>query len=51
MLEAQVSGMGVGGGGRGKLGCMRLYFEHFEKLGISQTFNLQKYRVLHFTTF
>ena len=33
--EAQVSGMG-------ELSCLRLHFERFEKLGISQTFNLQK---------
>ena len=28
--------------GWGELGCLRLHLEHFEKLGISQTFNLQK---------
>ena len=28
--------------GRGELGYLRLHFEHFEKLGISQTFDLQK---------
>ena len=27
----------------GKLVCLRLHFEHFEKLAISQTLNLQKY--------
>ena len=41
--------------GWGQLGCLRLHFEHFEKLGISQTFNLQNYffenRVLYFTLF
>ena len=35
MPEAQVSGVG-------ELSCLRLHFERFEKLGISQTFNLQK---------
>ena len=30
-------------GGRGGLGVLRLHFKHFEKLFISQTFNLQKY--------
>ena len=33
--EVQVSGVG-------ELSCLRLHFECFEKLGISQTFNLQK---------
>ena len=28
--------------GWGELGCLRRHLEHFEKLGISQTFNLQK---------
>ena len=28
--------------GRRELGYLRLHFEHFEKLGISQTFDLQK---------
>ena len=28
--------------GWGELACLRLHLEHFEKLGISQTFNLQK---------
>ena len=35
--------------------CLRLHFEHFQELGISQTFSLQKYfffnRVLYFTIF
>ena len=39
----------------GKLVCLRLHFEHFEKLAISQTFNLQKYffsyRVFYFSVF
>ena len=43
MSEAQVSG--EGGGGvvvcEGGLGYLRLHFEHFEILDISQTFNLQ----------
>ena len=48
MPEAQVW---VGG----NAGGLRLHFEHFEELGISQTFSLQKYfffnRVLNFTIF
>ena len=39
MPEAQVSWEGVGG--EGGLGYLRLLFEHFEILVISQTFNLQ----------
>ena len=39
MPEAQVSWEGVGG--EGGLGYLRLLFEHFEILDISQTFNLQ----------
>ena len=39
MPEAQVSWEGVGG--EGGLGYVRLLFEHFEILDISQTFNLQ----------
>ena len=39
----QVSGEGGGGGGlcEGGLGYLRMDFEHFEILHISQTFNLQ----------
>ena len=33
----------------GELSCLRLHFERFEKLGISQTFNPQKSTL--FTTF
>ena len=39
MPEAQVSWEGAGG--EGGLGYLRLLFEHFEILDISQTFNLQ----------
>ena len=39
MPEEQVSGEGCGREGR--LGYLRLHFEHFEILDISQTFNLQ----------
>ena len=39
----------------GNAGGLRLHFEHFQELGISQTFSLQKYfflnRVLYFTIF
>ena len=28
--------------GWGELGCLRLHFKNFEKLGFSQTFDLQK---------
>ena len=42
--EAQVSGVG-------ELSCLRLHFERFEKLGISQTFNLQKSTLFTFFFF
>ena len=42
MSEAQVSGEGGGEGlCEGGLGYLRVDFEHFEILDISQTFNLQ----------
>ena len=45
MSEAQLSGEEGGGGGgglcEGGLGYLRMDFEHFEILDISQTFNLQ----------
>ena len=43
MSEAQVSGEGGEGGGlcEGGLGYLRMDFEHFEMLDISQTFNIQ----------
>ena len=43
MSEAQVSGEegGVGGLCEAGLGYLRMDFEHFEILDISQTFNLQ----------
>ena len=44
------AGAGVAVGG-GLLGCLRLHFERFEKLIISQTFNLQKkfFQIEYFT--
>ena len=41
MSEAQVSGEEGGGLCEGGLGYLRMDFEHFEILDISQTFNLQ----------
>ena len=40
MLDAQDSGVG-------RLGCLRLHFVHFEKLGISHTFKLKLFDLLN----